>query len=308
MKFLKPVLVREEREHIHSNADPYPLGNGKVKWVSTKWLQDHLEDPNIMIVDCQPDTYDYVEKHIPGAVYLSERVLRTTIGGIPARYMPSEIIQRILQLIGLRVETSAVVYTGNGQFRVKGDGAEQAMVAYTLARFGHDRVYILDGGLEKWRGESRKLAKLFPSPTESRFNVNVDSKYFVEYDEFKLIKDKEDIVHLDTRPANLYEGDGPWVRMGHIPGAVSLPWTLLVDDKNPRLLKPEREIRLMLEKRGATPDKSIILSCGTGRHATSTFLILKWFLNYPRVRLYEGSFTEWITHAENTTVLGKNPR
>jgi thiosulfate/3-mercaptopyruvate sulfurtransferase len=279
-----------------------------VKWVSTTWLEEHLEDPNIMTVDCQPDTYDYVKEHVPGSVYLSERVLRATVRGIPARYLPPEIIQSIVRLIGLKAGIPAVIYTGTGGFRVQGDGAEQSMVAYTLVRFGHDRVYILDGGLDKWREEGKKLTKTFPNPAESRFRVKVHSQYYVEYDEFKSIKDKEDTVHLDTRPSNLYEGEGPWARLGHIPGAISLPWTSLVDEKNPRQLKSEAEIRSIVERHGATPDKTIILSCGTGRHATSTFVILKWYLDYPRVRIYEGSFTEWTAHLGNPTVTGKDPQ
>jgi thiosulfate/3-mercaptopyruvate sulfurtransferase len=283
------------------------VGKSVVKWVSTNWLEEHLEDPNLTIVDCQPDTYDYVKEHISGAVYLSERVLRATVKGIPARYLPIEHIQNILRMIGLKTDVPAIVYTGTGAFKVQGDGAEQFMIAYTLVRFGHNKVYILDGGIDKWREEGRKLTKVFPKLNESKFKAKVDRDYFIEYGEFKKAKDEEGTVHLDTRSSSYYEGDGPWIRLGHIPGAVSFPWTNLVDEKNPRLLKPEAIIRSILEKNGVTPDKNVVLSCGTGRHATSTFVILKWYLGYPNVRLYEGSFTEWTAYPENPTVTGKNP-
>nr|MDO8134590.1 sulfurtransferase [Candidatus Njordarchaeum guaymaensis] len=300
--------ISREREPITVRVYPYPPDEGKVKWVSTDWLNEHLEDQELMIVDAQPDTYDYVQQHIPGAVYLSERVLRASLNGLPAHYVSPENIQSIFRNIGVKADLLVVVYTGTGAFRVQGDGAEQSMIAYTLVRFGHNKVYILDGGLDKWKEEGRILTKVFPKVRESKFRVWINYDYFVDYEEFMRIKDREDIVHLDTRPSKYYEGEGPWIKLGHIPGALSLPWTDLVDDRNPRLLKPEAEIKSILEKLGVTPDKTIILSCGTGRHATSTFTILKWYLGYPRVRIYEGSFTEWTAYPENPTVKAKNPK
>jgi Rhodanese-related sulfurtransferase len=64
----------------------------------------------------------------------------------------------------------------------------------------------------------------------------------------------------------------------------------------------------MIREKGVTEKKEILLYCGTGREATNEFILLRWFLNIPRVRLYEGSFTEWSAHPENPTVTGKNPR
>ncbi len=78
--------------------------------------------------------------------------------------------------------------------------------------------------------------------------------------------------------------------------------------ENTRKLRPIPEIRAMAEAVGATPDKLVICSCGTGREATNEFLIFRHLLGYPRVRLYEGSFTEWISHPANPTVTGPNPR
>jgi thiosulfate/3-mercaptopyruvate sulfurtransferase len=106
----------------------------------------------------------------------------------------------------------------------------------------------------------------------------------------------------------MYEGQGPWMKPGHIPGAINLPWATLMDDKNKRLLKPDEEIKALLDACGIEPYKTIICSCGTGREATNEFLLFKWYLGYPVVRIYEGSFTEWSSYPENPTVTGKNPR
>jgi thiosulfate/3-mercaptopyruvate sulfurtransferase len=182
------------------------------------------------------------------------------------------------------------------------------MMAYYLIRFGHHNVHVLDGGLDKWKQEKRDMTKVFPHIDDSSFKVNVQKECFVEYGEFKAMKDREEIILLDARPSNVYEGQGPWIKPGHIPGAVNLPWASLMDPDNKTLFKPDEEIKTMLDEKGITKDKTIICSCGTGREATHEFLLFKWYLGYPKVRIYEGSFTEWSTYPDNPTVTGKHPR
>ncbi len=289
-------------------AKAYPHGKGTVRWVSTDWLQAHLEDAGLAILDCQPNIHDYIAEHIPGAVFLPEGLLRASRKGTPGAYVSPGSIQPVLRLLGLRASLPVVVCTGTGPVKGWGDGLEQTMVAYSLARFGHDEVYVLDGGIDKWKAERKPLTKVFPKVEESDFVVQVRQEYFVEYEEFKAIKDHEGVLLLDARPAAVYEGQGPWIKPGHIPGAVNLPWASLMDEENKRLLKPDEEIQPIIEARGATPDKTIVCSCGTGREATNEFLLFKWYLGYPKVKIYEGSFTEWTSYPENPTVTGRSPR
>jgi thiosulfate/3-mercaptopyruvate sulfurtransferase len=138
--------------------------------------------------------------------------------------------------------------------------------------------------------------------------VEVRKDYFIEYEKFKEIKDRNDVIVLDARPADVYQGQGPWIKPGHIPGAVNLPWASLMDGKNKALLKPVEEIRSIVKGHGVSPEKTVICSCGTGREATNEFILFKWYLQYPKVLIYEGSFTEWSSYPENQTVTGKNPR
>lgn len=285
-----------------------PYGKDVVKWVSTDWLEGKLGNKNLMILDTQPNIHDYIQEHIPDSVYMDERLFRIPLKGIPGKYVPPEAIQPVFRRLGLNPDKPVVVYTGTGASKGWGDGLEQTMVAYSLARFGHKNVYILDGGLDKWKEEQRILTKVFPKVEESNFKVKVRSEFFVEYEEFRKIKDREDVLLLDARPSNVYEGQGPWIKPGHIPGAINLPWASLMDDKNKRLLKPDNEIQAILDEHNVTPDKTIICSCGTGREATNEFLLFKFYLGYPKVRIYEGSFTEWTAYPENPTVVGKNPR
>jgi thiosulfate/3-mercaptopyruvate sulfurtransferase len=81
-----------------------------------------------------------------------------------------------------------------------------------------------------------------------------------------------------------------------------------MDADNTRLLRPDKEIEAILEEHDVTRDKLVICSCGTGREATNEFILLKWYLGYPRVKIYEGSFTEWSSYPDNPTVIGSNPR
>ncbi|HOO53159.1 MAG TPA: rhodanese-like domain-containing protein [Methanothrix sp.] len=95
------------------------------------------------------------------------------------------------------------------------------MVSYSLARFGHDNV--LDGGLQKWKDEGKEVDRVFPEKEGSSFWISVREEYVVGYGEFKAIKDRGDVIVLDARPTKFYEGESPWSKPGHIPGAVNLP-------------------------------------------------------------------------------------
>ncbi len=287
---------------------PYPDSEGKVKWVSTDWLEDHRKDENLMILDVQPDIHDYISEHIPEAVYFNQRLLRIPLNGRPGVYVPSSVIKPLFSRVGLKSDVPVVVYTGVGAFRGWGDGLEQTMAAYSLARFGHDNIYVLDGGIDKWKDEGKDLTKQFPEASESDFEVEVRNDYSVSMEEVKKMKERDDVVMLDARPSEMYEGQSIWPEPGHIPGAINLPWKSLMVEDNPKLLKPEDELKEILKEHGVTEDKTIICSCGTGREATNEFILLKWYFGFSEVKNYEGSFTEWTAYPDNPTVTGENPR
>jgi len=284
----------------------YPCGGEPVRLVSTDWLLECL-GKGIMIMDTQPNVHDYIVEHIPGAVYLNEGHFRTHRVNQPAGFVTAGNVEPILRNAGLKPDVPVVVYTGIGAAKGWGDGLEQTMGAYSLARYGHDDVCVLDGGLDKWKVEGKPLAKEYGRSESSNFKAVVRSEYFIDYEEFKRIKDREDVIVLDARPPEKYEGQSFWMKPGHIPGAVNLPWQDLMDEKNKALLRPEEEVMAILGKHGIDPDRTIVCSCGTGREATNEFLLFKFYLGYPRVRLHEGAFTEWVSYPDNPTVTGKSP-
>jgi thiosulfate/3-mercaptopyruvate sulfurtransferase len=290
---------------------PFAKAEGPVKWVSTEWLGAHLEHEQVMIIDCQPNVHEYIKEHIPGARFVSEGIFRAH-SMLPTSWIPPEAVQVTLRAAGLKNDVPVVVYCSRGPLTTCGnfigDGLEQTMLAYSLARFGHKKVYVLDGGLEKWKAENRPVTQKFPALKSSDFRAEIQKDFIMGIDELKAVKDHPDHILLDARPAAVYEGQGPWSRPGHIPGAVSIPWVTLMNPDNRMLLKPDQELQTLITEKGATPDKTIITSCGTGREATNEFILFKFYLGYPKVKLYEGGFTEWSADPANPAVTGKNPR
>jgi thiosulfate/3-mercaptopyruvate sulfurtransferase len=290
---------------------PYPPGEGIVKWISTEWLADHIEDDDLKILDVQPNIHDYIMGHIPHAVYMNEGILRAARESLPAMYVSPESLKPILDQAGVDPDMPTVIYSGAGRYSRCtagiGDGLEQPMMAYSLARFGHKKLYILDGGIEKWLADGHKLTKVYPRCIKSDFKVDVQREYFVTYDDFLKMKDQDDFMVFDARPADIYAQGGLWPKLGHIPGALSLPWRSLMTGDNSRLLKSDIELKEIIGKFDIRPDKTLIIYCGTGREATNEFIILKWYFGHEKVKIFEGSFTEWTAHPENPTVTGTEP-
>jgi thiosulfate/3-mercaptopyruvate sulfurtransferase len=285
-----------------------PEKGSVVQWVSPDWAAHHLGRGDLLILDTQPNVHDYFVQHIPGAVYFNEGLLRVPDRGLPAEYADTAAIELAFRRVGVKRDVPVLVYTAKGEFKGWGDGLEQTMLAYALARYGHPRVYLLDGGLEAYLQAGHAVEQRFPQTAPSDFKADIQEQYFVEYDEFKRTKDRDNVVLLDARPFDLYSGSGPWQKEGHIPGAVSLPWKDFTHPDNPRALRSPDEIQRLLDEHNITPERTIICSCGTGREATIEFLLFKWRFGFPNVRIYEGSFTEWSAHPENETVTGPRPR
>ncbi len=301
------------RERVQARSDrentPYPRGDGKVKLVTPAWLSDRMNDADLTIIDTQPNVHDYIQEHIPGAVYLTEGVLRVSNRGFPTSFSPDTCIQESFRRAGLKAGSPVVVYTGKGVFSGWGDGLGQMMIAYTLAKYGHDIVYILDGGIDRWKSEGGEISQEFPTIEPSGFTAKVHDDYAIGYDEFRQIKDNDGVVVLDARPVAFYEGrSGPWRKRGHIPGAISLPWRSLMDDANPAKFRPNDELDTILEAHGVDRTRTVICTCGTGREATNEFILLKWLYLYPNVRIYEGSITEWTAYPDNPVVKGPEAR
>jgi thiosulfate/3-mercaptopyruvate sulfurtransferase len=279
-----------------------------ITWVSPQWLHSRQKRQPIRLIDVQPDVHDYILGHIPGAVYMNEKLWRCPgENGLPASYVPTESIVHIVRRIGVRDDEPIVVYGGQGKFSHQGDGLEPTMTAYSLLRFGARRVHILDGGIERWHGEGLAITKAYPAITPSEFRASINREMFCTYDEFIEACDRADTQVLDVRPPSVYAEQGIWSKPGHIAGALNVPWRLFMERENACRLKPREQIQELLDTKKVSPHRQIVVYCGTGREATNAFIVLRYVMGFAKVRLFEGSFTEWCSHDENETVIGLTP-
>ncbi|HSV42111.1 MAG TPA: rhodanese-like domain-containing protein [Methanomassiliicoccales archaeon] len=277
-----------------------------MRWAGASWLQDHLDD-GMVILDCQPNLHDFINAHIPGAVYADELVLRVSRGGRPAQYLPERAMGEVLGSLGVRNDWPVLVYGGTGSLRKGGDGAEQAMWAYSLLRFGHDDVILLDGGLDGWLAQALPVTKAFNEIGVASFRTTLRDGCNITMDEVQGMIGNDDCVLVDVRNPVLYSTQAHWPRPGHIPGAISMHWHRLMDPEDVRRLRPLDETMAVLQDAGISPEKEVVLYCGSGREAAGPYLVLKHLLHYPDVRVYEGSFTEWASYPDNRTVNGHEP-
>jgi thiosulfate/3-mercaptopyruvate sulfurtransferase len=143
--------------------------------VTTEWLANHIDNPNLRIIDARSSLRDYLQGHIPNAIYLNTETLRISQSGVPARLLPPERLAEIFGAIGIGNQHTVVVYSsGDDAF------AHATYIAFVLEWLGHRHVGILDGGFEKWRSEGRPISREFPKVKPAQFvpkvnpNVKVD--------------------------------------------------------------------------------------------------------------------------------------
>lgn len=163
------------------------------------------------------------------------------------------------------------------------------------------KVAILDGGLSGYKASGAETTKAFPTFNAGSFKPSTVEGLNIYLDELLPLVGRKNVVIVDPRPKAQFEGtDQTFIRNGHIPGARNIPWQLLTEannpdaaKSNPHKLKSIEDLRALFVSRGITPDKTVIISCSTGREASLQFLALKHLLKYPNVRIYEGSWTEY---------------
>ncbi len=255
--------------------------------VSTEWLQDNLSQEDLRIIDVRGSIQDYWQSHIPGAVYLSTEALRLADNGVPGKLMPREALLIMLSKLGVNPSGLLVVYAENNNFRA-------TYLLWALDCLGHPSTAMLDGGFDKWQQEDRPVTQDYPQlgPSLYRPPSGMCLQVRADLDDVRQAVDEAAAVILDVRPLPLYTGEkGFWKRKGHIKGAIHHFWG---DDLNgDGSWKSPEELKQAYEGLGATPEKTIITSCGQGLMSSHTYFTLKYILGYPNVKNYDGSFNEW---------------
>ncbi len=260
--------------------------------VDAVWVGDHLQDPTVRIVEVSEDVTLYDQGHIPGAVHfnwqtqLQDRVRRDWING--------EQFERLLGAYGIGNDTTLVLY---------GD-THNWFATYTFwlcKMYGVERVRVLNGGRAKWIAEGRPIVRdtpLYPRATFRAKNPDLSIRAF--RDQVLQRIDAPGAALVDVRSPQEYSGELIVMpaypqegaqRGGHIPGAQSIPWSQNVREDG--TFKPREDLRRLYESKGVHPDQEVIAYCRIGERSSLTWFTLKYLLGYPRVRNYDGSWTEW---------------
>jgi thiosulfate/3-mercaptopyruvate sulfurtransferase len=270
--------------------------------VSTDWLAQHLNDPKIVILQVSRDRTAYDAGHIPGAHYVALSDLAITREGVLNELPPAADLKAVFEKAGVSDDSRIILY---------GDASilPASRAYFTLDYLGHgDRAAMLDGGLPKWRAESRMLSQDAPEIKSGHFTPRVQAQVVAEIGAVKELsqaaakKAPGSAVLVDARPANEFSGANAAqeiTRPGHIPGATNLFWMQGQASKDGMTMLPEADLRKLYEQVGVTPDRPAVTYCNTGMQASQSYFTLK-YLGYD-VKMYDGSYSQW-SSAKDTDV------
>lgn len=262
-----------------------------ISLVSPAWLEQHANDANLRIIDARQNVYDYFAGHALNAVHLADSALRFPSEGYPTQYPETFMTGQLFSRAGVKKGDRVAVYSD-------GDGVLGAtMVAYLLERIGQSDIVIVDGGWRDYKA-AQKTSQAYPQYKPTAPDVLDNRSVRATLEDVKGAIGKDGVKFIDARPPDVFRGEvNIWARNGHIPGAVNLPWKLLVEENNTHKLKPAADMRAVYAARGIKETDDIIVYCGTSREASLEYFVLKHILKFPRVRLYEGSWAEYSNHS-----------
>lgn len=264
--------------------------------VSTKWLADHLKDPNVVILHVADNLSDYKRGHIAGARFLAMKKFVTDNGPITTELPSVEQLQQTFSELGIGDNTRVVIYATNWF-------PNAARAYFTLDYLGHgDKAALLDGGIEQWLAENRPVTGDLPQFSSATFTPHVHENFRALLDEVKSDVDAKPGVEpeqiVDARPARRYNA-------GHLAGAANIYWQeTLVSEDNPVFQSPER-LRALYASRGIVAGKKIVTYCEVGLQASHGYFLAK-YLGYDAA-MYDGSYQEW-TSKNMPVVKGETKR
>lgn len=260
--------------------------------VETAWLKDHLEDPDVRIVESAEDPELYRGGHIRSAIALHWK--NDLQDPIVRDWVTRVQLEHILGERGISDRHTVVFYGDRNNWF--------ATYAFWLFKYyGHEEARILNGGRDKWIKEGRPLVTEVPRfpPTEYRAKgPDVSIRAF--RDELLRKVESRAVALVDVRsPAEFsgellappaYPQEGAQ-RGGHIPGALNIPWGQNVREDG--TFKLPEELRTLYQPLGVTPDREVVAYCRIGERSSITWFTLTYLLGYTNVKNYDGSWTEW---------------
>lgn len=277
--------------------------------VEKEWLKDRLNDKDIKIIDCRFDLGNpakgeelYRESHLPGAFYFDlDKQLSGPVKKHGGRHpLPNvDDFKHELEKVGIDHAKTVIVYDG-------GEGAFASRFWWILTYFGHEEVYILNGGFKEWVEAGYPVTKEIPNSSPSHFEVKLKGDMLATYEEVKAIVDKgeKSPILIDSREEKRYLGEiEPLDRIaGHIPGAINKFWQ---DGMENGTFKNEEEQKKRFKELDV--NEPIIVYCGSGVTATPNYIALK-MAGFKHVKLYAGSYSDWVSYEDNPVATGKEEK
>jgi len=270
------------------------LENRASNLVSTDWLADNLNQPDLVIVDGswylpqfkRDPRAEYDERHIPGAVFFDIDGISDPASDLPHMLASPIAFSSAMRKLGVGDGERIVVYDGAGL-------ASAPRVWWTFKTMGVRDVAVLDGGLPKWIAEGRPLDDHPVKRPERHFSARLDHSAVADLDDVLRLAQHPDAQIVDARSKGRFLGEDPepreGLRSGHIPRSISLPFPLLLEDGQ---LRPEADLRGAFEAAGVDLSKPVTTTCGSGVTAAIITLALA-SLGHRKRSLYDGSWSEW---------------
>ncbi len=263
-------------------------------FVSTAWLHDHLDAPDLVVVDAswylptmnRDGKAEYAAGHIPGAVHFDIDAIADKTSPLPHMLPRPEDFGRMAGALGIGDGMRVIIYDGAGLFAAP-------RVWWTLRTFGARDVAILEGGAPKWRAEGRPWTD---EPTRRRpavFTAKLDHGAVADGAVVAQALASGSAQVVDARPADRFRGEAPeprpGVRAGHMPGSLNVPFTRIVAKGK---LRSPQEIEAAFREAGVDLDRPVVTSCGSGVSASILAVALE-SLDRPIKALYDGSWADW---------------
>ena len=246
-----------------------------------------------IVIDTRGGYKDYFRSHLPTAHHLNFDTLRGTDQGVPVQYLPDDLTKALLIRAGVDSSRTHLIYA-TGDILPNDEVLSASMVAYVLEKFGVEDIRIIDGGLRGWQHARFPVTQEYFGNPAGTLPTKDNHGIGIAVEELLTLKGKSGVVLVDARPHNEYVGnDDVWLRKGHIPGAISFHWARLMERDNTHQFRLFQRTKAELESAGLTPDKEIVVYCGTSREGSLLRFYLKHVAKYPHVRLYEGSWKEY---------------
>ena len=277
-----------------SDVATAPVHVAMPRVVETNQLASMIGVPGIKVIDLRPQP-EYNTAHIPGSISLNLESLRGNIGGVPSMLLPPAMLAAQFSLMGLRVSDAITIVSGDKLY-------DTTLVGMAFERMGHMNYAVINGGYAKWAQEDRPTNAALPVVTNSKYPIKTNADNFtVDFQSVVAQLGKPGVVIIDVRPTDYYTGKkSDEARAGHIPGAISRPFTedLVTGSSKVVSFKPTAALAAAYSRIIPSKDTLVIVHCRTGHQASQTYFVLKRLLGYSNVRWYDAGWTEWAARPE----------